>query len=127
MSDSCQCQCQSRQTLVFACSGAADVGELADRAARRLARDGSARMLCTAAIGAGIEDTLEIARSASIRLVIDGCDLLCAARCLQHAGLDDFVHLRLADLGMCKGKSPVDSDRTDRVVKEALNRLEVSR
>ena len=45
-----------RYNMVFACSGAADVGAISDRAARRLAREKTASMCCTAAIGADIPD-----------------------------------------------------------------------
>ena len=33
-------QCTGRDKLIFACSGAADVGEISDRAARKLSKDG---------------------------------------------------------------------------------------
>lgn len=38
--------------LILVCSGAADVGELTDRAARELNRTGGAAMSCLASIGA---------------------------------------------------------------------------
>ena len=59
-----QCACQGALRLVFACSGAADVGAIADQAARRLSRDGAAQMFCLAGIGGripGIVKTTEAA------------------------------------------------------------------
>ena len=38
--------CSGGPTLVFACSGAADVGEISDRAARKLSKDGVGAMYC---------------------------------------------------------------------------------
>ncbi|MEK7995130.1 MAG: putative zinc-binding protein, partial [Planctomycetota bacterium] len=41
-------ECSGGPKLIFACSGAADVGEIADRAARRMTRNGSGSMFCLA-------------------------------------------------------------------------------
>lgn len=34
------CECGAAPTLIFPCSGSADVGEISDRIARKLTRDG---------------------------------------------------------------------------------------
>jgi uncharacterized metal-binding protein len=93
--------------LVFACSGAADVGEIADRVARLLHREGTARLFCLGSIGAQIEDSIARARTASDILAIDGCPSDCAKKCLERAGLTRIRHLRLTDHQMEKGKTPV--------------------
>jgi len=46
------CACGSNPTLIVACSGAADVGELADLTARRLSREKKCAMFCLAGVGA---------------------------------------------------------------------------
>jgi uncharacterized metal-binding protein len=92
--------------LVFACSGAADVGEIADRVARMLNRDGAARMHCLGCIGAKIDESVASVRAADRVLVIDGCAQDCARKCLQLAGLQNLRHLRLTDHQMEKGKTP---------------------
>jgi uncharacterized metal-binding protein len=93
--------------LVFACSGAADVGEITDRVARLLNREGAARMFCLGCIGARQEDSVARARTASDILAIDGCSKDCAKKCLEQAGLTRIRHLRLTDHQMEKGKTPV--------------------
>jgi uncharacterized metal-binding protein len=93
--------------LVFACSGAADVGEIADRVARLLQREGTARMYCLGGIGGKVDDILSAARGAERIMVIDGCPLDCAKRCLEQAGFTDLRHLRLTDHQMEKDKTPV--------------------
>ena len=46
------CTCSQETTLViYACSGAADVGEIADRTARHLAREGKGKMSCAVGVG----------------------------------------------------------------------------
>ena len=93
--------------LVFACSGAADVGEIADRVARMLSRNGTARMFCLGCVGARIEESLATVRSAGRIMAIDGCHMDCAKKCLEQAGLTGIRHLRLTDHQMEKGKTPV--------------------
>ena len=46
--------------LVFVCSGAADVGEITDRAARQLRDKGLGAMSCLASIGARDSDSYSI-------------------------------------------------------------------
>ena len=41
-----QSTCGGGPRLIFACSGASDVGEIADRAARKLSREGVGKMYC---------------------------------------------------------------------------------
>jgi uncharacterized metal-binding protein len=92
---------------VFACSGAADVGEITDRVARLLHREGIARMFCLGCIGARQEDSVARAKTASDILAIDGCSKDCAKSCLEQAGLTRVRHMRLTDHSMEKGKTPV--------------------
>lgn len=102
--------CSGGSTLIFACSGAADVGQVADLAARSLMRNGSGRMFCLAGIGAGIEPILNKTRQAQTILAIDGCGLRCAKLGLEKAGFTNFKYLQLADLGMEKGKTPLTEE-----------------
>ena len=67
----CKCSCGEVGTLYFPCSGAADVGELSDRVARRLQRDGKGKMYCLAGVGGHIEDMLLNVQAAGKILAID--------------------------------------------------------
>jgi len=105
--------------LIFACSGAADVGEIADRAARKLSRDGTGRMFCMAGLGGRIGGILKTTEAADTILAIDGCPLHCVKSSLEQAGFSTFKHLRLPDLGMEKGKSPPSEENVNRVAVRA--------
>jgi uncharacterized metal-binding protein len=105
--------------MVFCCSGAADVGELTDRASRRLNRDGLAAHACLARVAARDEETLFGAELAEQVLVIDGCPEACARRALQEAGVCRFLHFDLSELGLRKGKSPVTAQNVQRIVKRS--------
>lgn len=110
-------------TLVFACSGAADVGAIADQTARTLARGGIGKMFCTVGLGGKVKPILETTKSATRILAIDGCPLDCAKHCLIEAGFDHFSHLRVTDLGMTKGDTEVSHENVSKVVGQARKLL----
>jgi uncharacterized metal-binding protein len=105
------CMCGKAPTLIFSCSGASDVGEIADRAARSLMAEGKGKMYCLAGIGGHVSGILKTTESAGKVLVIDGCAVDCGKKTLEHAGLSGFAHLRVTDLCMEKGRSPVTDVR----------------
>jgi uncharacterized metal-binding protein len=103
-------ECTGGETLIFACSGAADVGAVSDQAARQMTRAGVGKMFCLAGVGGQVEGIVQKTRAASRIVAIDGCSLDCTKRCLEQAGIDNFKHLRVTDLGMEKGQTPVTDD-----------------
>jgi len=100
-------QCCGGTELIFACSGAADVGEIADQAARKMTKNGAGKMFCLAGVGGRISGIMKTTESASKILAIDGCELDCSKELLEQAGFTGFEHLRITDLGMQKGKTDV--------------------
>lgn len=107
----CSCSCNEDAgppALVFPCSGAADTGELADRAARRLDAEDKAWMSCLAGIGGRVSGLMANAAAAPALLAIDGCPQDCAKKTLELAGFTNVKHVRVTDLGFKKGKTPVD-------------------
>ena len=103
-------ECCGGARLIFACSGAADVGAVADQAARKLTRDGAGRMFCLAGVGGRVSGIMKATEAADKILAVDGCPLDCAKSCLEQAGFTEFEHLQLAEMGLEKGKSPVSDD-----------------
>lgn len=119
MSEKCACSCGKGPKLIFSCSGAADVGAVADQAARKLTRDGVGKMFCMAGIGGRVSGIIETTKAASAVLAIDGCPLDCARKSLEEAGFSGFAHLRLADLGLAKGETEVDDAAIAKVTDRA--------
>jgi len=107
--------CTPANTIIFACSGAADVGKIADLTARKMTEDGVGKMSCLAGVGGRVPQLMEVAKAAKVIVAIDGCPLHCGRNTLQQAGFTKFEHLCLADIGMVKGKTPV----TDEAVAKA--------
>jgi uncharacterized metal-binding protein len=118
---STNCECTTTPKLVFSCSGAADVGELADRVARQLNREGTAKMYCLTGIGAGIQNITDYTKSASAILAIDGCPVDCTKKLLEKAGFKDFAFMRITDLGYTKGKTEITDEIISAVACQASN------
>ena len=97
--------------VVYACSGCSDAGELADRIARRLAREGSAEMSCLAGIGGRVKALVAKAENAERILAIDGCPLNCTRHTLELAGFKHFQPRELHWLGFRKNSCPVTKER----------------
>ena len=116
MSSEKSCECSGGPKLIFACSGAADVGAIADQAARKMTKEGIGKMFCTAGIGGRVSGIMKTTESADKILAIDGCPLNCVKNSLQQAGFNKYEHLQLADLGMEKCSSPVTEENVSKVV-----------
>lgn len=118
-----KCLCNAAPRLIFACSGAADVGAVADQAARKLTRNGAGKMFCLAGIGGRISGIMKNTEAASKLLAIDGCPLNCVKACLEEAGFTNFEHLQLADLGMVKGSTEITESAIGKVVETGAKLL----
>ena len=108
--------------LIFACSGAADVGAIADQAARKLTRDGVGKMYCTVGLGGDVKSILDNTRQASLILALDGCPVDCVKHTLERVGLC-YKHVRVTDLGLEKGKSPVNDESIAKVASKCAEVL----
>lgn len=123
MNDKNACTCGAAPKLIFACSGAADVGAIADQAARKLTKDGAGKMFCLAGVGGRVSGIMATTASATRILAIDGCPLNCVKNCLEQAGFTKYEHLQLADLGMEKGKMPPTPEAVAKVVTAGTAKL----
>jgi len=103
--------CQPKEEInriVYACSGCADVGEVADQVSRKLRKDGFAtpKASCLAGIGAGIKPFIDAAKSADTVITIDGCEILCAKKTIENIGLHP-QSIILTEMGLEKGKTTI--------------------
>jgi len=123
MQTGCGCSCGSGDAgpkVIFSCSGCADVGELADQAARKLTRDGAGKMACLAGISGKVSGIVKSAEAAQSILAIDGCSLDCTRKTLENSGFVRVNHLRLSDLGFEKGNTEVSEASIASVISKAM-------
>ena len=124
MSDQNKCVCSGSSKLIFSCSGAADVGEIADRVARKMTKDKIGKMFCLAGIGGRVEGIMKTTEAADKILAIDGCGLDCTKKTLVQAGFKDYRHMRVTDLGLEKGSSPATEENVNKVKAKAQTMLD---
>ena len=113
-----------KKVLVYACSGAANVAEIADHVARQLTAEGLGQMFCLAGLGAGIPNMVQTAKDADLNLVIDGCPLDCARLIFQKLGLTNVKIVRVTDHGIAKAKGvKINDEQVQKIVGEAKQAL----
>lgn len=114
----CSCSCGGNDAekvrLVYACAGAADVGQIADLVARQLSREEWGGMSCLSGIGADLSGFIESAREAD-NIVVDGCPVSCGKKMFEKNDLPhtEFV---LTQLGLVKGSTPATPEVVQRMV-----------
>jgi len=105
----CSCGGDAKTILIYACSGAANTGLLADQVMRALNRDELGKSSCLAAMGADLSGFLESARSATMNVVLDGCKVSCGAKIFEKNGIP-FKHFIMTDFDVEKGKTAITGE-----------------
>lgn len=101
----CSCSCETSKEgprLVLSCSGGSNVGQIANSAAIALDQQGKAQMYCLVGIAAHISGMVDAAKSASAIIAIDGCQVACARRALEHMEIPITQHIDVTALGIQK-------------------------
>lgn len=75
---------------------------MANHVAVTLDRTGAAEMSCIAGVGGDVPALLKVAHSGRPIIVVDGCPLVCAAKCLERHGIVPAEHIRLNECGVKK-------------------------
>jgi len=114
MADKCCC---AGTVLIYSCSGGSDVGEIADKVARKLRNIGYGKMTCLASIGAHLSGFVESAKAADENITIDGCSVACAKKNLEHIGVVPKSYV-LTEMGLEKGKTQVTEEVVDKIVEK---------
>jgi len=111
-----ECCVPGGNTMILACSGGSNVGQLSNQAAVELAQEGFGKMFCLAGIGGQLSGFVQSARDVPEMVVIDGCSVGCAKACLDQAEVPVGNYLVLTDLGIEKNKDfNLRRDEIDRV------------
>lgn len=112
------CGCDTAEKIVLACSGASDLGYATDQVARKLSRSKDRKMNCLAVVASCTAGKIEEFRKCDI-LVIDGCPEDCGKKIMEKAGLNNYLYLRLTDLGYEKGKTPTTQETVNVIYEKA--------
>lgn len=114
------CLCGTSEYNVVSCSGASDLGQLSDVIARRLRDNKVRKMNCLTLIAIDDQHLIDDFKKANV-LAIDGCPRDCAKKILEKAGIENFNHLRITDLGYKKGETAL----AENVINEVYEKAEI--
>ena len=98
------CCAFGENTMILACSGASNVGQLTNQSAIELTQEGFGKMFCLAGVGAHLNGFVQSAKDVPAMVAIDGCPQACAKKILEHAEIPMKSYLVLTELGIEKNK-----------------------
>jgi uncharacterized metal-binding protein len=102
MSEKQTCCGDAKTMLVVACSGASNVGQIANRVMVEVARAGAAKGFCLAGIGAGLSGFVESAKAGNM-ILVDGCPVGCGRKVLEKCGVEPLRYFVVTEFGIEKG------------------------
>jgi len=106
------------------CSGGSNCGQLANQAAVSLDALGVGRIYCLAGIAAHIDGMVESARGAERLLALDGCQVACARKTAEHAGLKVTDWICVTGEGISKNHNlSLDKEEVEFITRRAKELL----
>jgi len=101
MTEKGTCCSNSATTLVAACSGRSNVGQIANQVMVDIDKAGAAKSFCLSGVGAGLSGFVESARTGRV-IMIDGCPMQCGKKVLEKYQVEPFRHFVVTELGITK-------------------------
>jgi uncharacterized metal-binding protein len=96
------CECSAEEITILPCSGGSNCGQIANQAAVSLDVLGVGHIYCLAGIGAHIDGMVESARGVKRIVALDGCQVACAKKTIEHAGLTVTDWICVTEEGISK-------------------------
>ncbi|WP_235856180.1 putative zinc-binding protein [Methanolobus halotolerans] len=121
MTEGVKCACEAAIIGLYACAGGSNVGQMANKVAVELTKQGKGKIMCTVGIGGNVQGIIKSAEGTDEIIAIDGCPLLCAKKSLELAGFTVDKSIVITELGMKKSGS-LDLQEND--VKEIMAKME---
>jgi uncharacterized metal-binding protein len=124
MEEKKRCLCGCADVRVVSCSGASNVGQIANQAAIMLAKENVAGFFCLAGVGGHVPGMVKAAKQAGLMVSIDGCPVQCAAKTLQHADIEPAIQIIISELGIEKSHDiAIDEKASARVIEKVKEEL----
>ena len=120
------CECSAEEITFLPCSGGSNCGQITNHVAVRLDEEGIGHIYCLAGIAAHIDGMVESARGAKRLVALDGCQVACAKKAIEHAGLKVTDWICVTEEGVAKNHqfklAPEEIELIVRKTKESLTR-----
>ena len=109
----------SVKTLILACSGGSNVGQIANAVMIHADKLGIGTAYCLAGIGADLSGFIESAK-ASRTILIDGCSVGCGRKTFEKNGITPSTYFTITGLGIEKKHS---FDKLNEEIKETTSQI----
>ena len=116
------CTCGSgeegaKKRIIFACSGASNVGELSNAASVVLTKEGFGSKACTASLAIKTPSVMKKSKEADEIVIIDGCPVGCANQIAEASDVEPDQYIVITDLDIKKiGDMDLNEDDLEKVV-----------
>ena len=91
-----------RGHYITALSGGSNCGQITNQVAIKLDEEGVGHIYCLAGIAAHIDGMVESAKGAKRIVALDGCQVACAKKAIEHAGLKVTDWICVTEEGIAK-------------------------
>ena len=98
------CECEAEEIILLPCSGGSNCGQITNHVAVKLDEEGVGRIYCLAGIGAHVDGMVESARGAKRIVALDGCQVACSRKTIEHAGLTVTDWICVTEEGVVKDR-----------------------
>lgn len=117
--------CEAGQVnIALACSGGSNVGQITNEVAKTLDEAREAKFFCLAGVGGHISGMVASVKGSDKLLVLDGCPVGCAKKCVDEAGIAGYEYLVVTELGIEKRHYfELDGEDLAKAVSAARNKL----
>ena len=101
MSEKKECCCGGQKTLIMACSGGSNVGQISNNVMIELDKMGTGSSYCLAGLGGDLSGFIQSTKSAKT-ILIDGCSVACARAVFKRHNLTPDKYFVITDFGIEK-------------------------
>ncbi len=118
------CICKAEDIILLPYSGGSNCGQIANQVAVSLDVLGVGHIYCLAGIGAHIDGMVESARGAKRIVALDGCQVACAKKTIEHAGLTVTDWICVTEEGISKShRFVMDEEEIELITRRARELL----
>ena len=119
-----ECICKAEDIILLPCAGGSNCGQMTNRVAVNLDIEKVGRIYCLAGIAAHIDGMVESAKGAKRIVALDGCQVACAKKAIEHAGLPVTDWICVTDEGINKNHELVmDEEKIELIEKRTKESL----
>ena len=119
-----ECNCKAEDVIMLPCSGGSNCGQITNNAAVSLDTEKVGRIYCLAGIAAHVSGMVESARGVKRIVELDGCQVACAKKAVEHAGLKVTDWICVTEQGISKNHNLLlDEEEVELITKKTRELL----